>query len=92
MTRRGTTNTNARGGAPARRSRKQWLLDEFGDGEAAPCSFECGTAVTFDTLFVDRYPVPGVMGGTYRRGNIRPACGPCNSRHGGSLRRAVVTA
>ena len=40
----------------------------------------------FDTITVDRYPVPGIDGGSYRHGNIRPACGTCNSRHGNALR------
>lgn len=86
MTKRGTTNSNSRGGSEERRRRKWWLLGEFGDGVSAPCAFACGTIVTFETITVDRYPVPGCRGGGYRRGNIRPACGPCNSRHGGSLR------
>lgn len=37
-------------------------------------------------LTVDRI-VPGANGGTYRRSNIRPACGWCNSETGGSVRR-----
>lgn len=36
------------------------------------------------TVTVDRI-VPGCKGGTYRRNNIRPACGPCNSETGGHL-------
>lgn len=83
---RGTSNANSRGGADARRRRKVWLLVTFGDGEKAPCAFECGTVLTLETVTVDRFPVPGCRGGTYRRGNIRPACAPCNSRHGGGLR------
>lgn len=35
-------------------------------------------------LTIDRI-IPGCEGGTYRRNNIRPACGPCNSKTGGSL-------
>lgn len=35
-------------------------------------------------LTVDRI-IPGVHGGTYRRNNIRPACGGCNSETGGAL-------
>lgn len=35
-------------------------------------------------LTVDRI-VPGKQGGTYRRSNIRPACGHCNSETGGAL-------
>lgn len=84
--RRGTTNRNARGSAPARRARKLWLLGKFGDGETALCSFGCGTVLTFDTVTVDRHPIPGCQGGTYVRSNIRPACGHCNSSHGGTLR------
>jgi hypothetical protein len=83
---RGTTNRNARGGSPARRARRQWLVDTFGDGATVGCAFGCGAVLTVDTVTADRYPVPGCNGGTYRRGNIRPACGPCNSRHGGALR------
>ncbi len=85
-TRRGTTNQNSRGSAEQRRRRKLWLLATFGDGLAAPCAFGCGSLVTMETLTVDRFPLPGCRGGTYVRGNIRPACGPCNSAHGGSLR------
>jgi hypothetical protein len=40
------------------------------------------------TITVDRI-VPGRDGGTYRRNNIRPACGPCNSETGGALARRV---
>lgn len=84
-THRGTSNSNSRGGSKDRRIRKQWLLDNFGDGESAPCSFNCGTLVTFTTITVDRFPISGIEGGTYKRGNIRPACGPCNSSDGSSL-------
>jgi HNH endonuclease len=34
---------------------------------------------------VDRI-IPGCQGGTYRRENIRPACGRCNSVYGATLR------
>lgn len=91
MTHRGTSNSNSRGGSKDRRVRKQWLLDTFGDGESAPCSFGCGTLVDFTTITVDRFPIPGIEGGTYKRDNIRPACAPCNSADGavlGAARRA----
>lgn len=39
-----------------------------------------------EPLTVDRI-IPGCQGGTYRRTNIRPACGACNSETGGSVRR-----
>lgn len=44
-----------------------------------------GTQVlTAEPLTVDRI-IPGCQGGTYRRNNIRPACGGCNSETGGAL-------
>lgn len=36
-------------------------------------------------LTIDRI-IPGCQGGTYRRNNIRPACGSCNSETGGAVR------
>lgn len=85
---RGTSNRldPTRGNSQDRRDRKLWLLSEFGNGIQAPCSF-CGEILSFDDVTVDRWPVPGCEGGTYEEGNIRPACGPCNSKHGGALRR-----
>src|SRR5881628_2494984 len=50
--------------------------------------YRCGQLLTVDTVTVDRI-VPGCKGGTYRRGNIRPACGPCNSETGGALRSSA---
>jgi len=86
MRTRNATNRNARGGSDQRRRRKQWLLDEFGDGEKARCAIagpRCIGMVVFETLWVDRYPIKGADGGTYQRGNIRPSCGPCNMLDGG---------
>ena len=89
MTHRGTTNRNARGGASARRARKLWLLSPEagfgGDGVKVACAFECGTILDFDTVTADRHPVAGADGGTYKRSNIRTACGPCNFADGGRL-------
>lgn len=84
---RGTTNRNARGGSDERRKRKIWLLDTFGDGIKAPCSY-CQRMVDFDTISVDRYPIMGCDGGTHRRENIRPACRPCNASEGGKIGNA----
>jgi hypothetical protein len=81
---RGTTNGNVRGNSRERARRRQWLIDTFGDGRTAACCF-CGTAVDVNTVSPDRFPVLGVDGGTYRRGNIRPSCLPCNVRHGARL-------
>ena len=57
------------------------------DPEAKPACrcYRCGCLLTVDTVTVDRI-IPGCQGGTYRRDNIRPACGPCNSEAGGGLR------
>ncbi|AHZ95623.1 HNH endonuclease [Mycobacterium phage OkiRoe] len=85
--RRGTSNTNDRGSAAARRRRKQWLLDKFGDGTTCTCS-TCPTVLTFDTITVDRYPIAGVDGGRYVHGNIRPQCSLCASRQGADMSHA----
>ena len=54
-------------------------------GQSACRCYRCGCLLTVDTVTVDRI-VPGCQGGTYRRDNIRPACGPCNSETGGQTR------
>jgi hypothetical protein len=81
---RGTSNRNDRGSAATRRRRKWWLLETFGDGVKAPC-YRCEVMLDFVTLTVDRI-TPGCRGGRYVRGNIRPACGRCNSETGGAVR------
>jgi len=84
-------NGNQRGSAATRRARKRWLLDTFGDGVTVMChlevSDECEMDLTLETLTVDRI-VPGCEGGRYVRGNIQPACKPCNDLQGGRLRVA----
>lgn len=81
---RTSSNSNSRGSSKDRKARKLWLLREFGDGTTAQCSFAgCTQTVTFDTLTVDRYPIAGRDGGSYKRGNIRPACAHCNYADGG---------
>ncbi|GAA2681732.1 MULTISPECIES: HNH endonuclease [Actinosynnema] len=82
-THRGTTNRNRRGSAADRRARRAWLVAKYGDDGRVLC-FECRTVLTVDTLSVDRV-VPGVLGGTYHRSNIRPMCLRCNSCAGGVL-------
>lgn len=79
---RGTTSENMRGNTLDRRRRKLFLLTEFGDGTIAPCAF-CGTVLTFEKVTVDRFPVPGRLGGRYTRDNIRPACAGCNTEDQG---------
>lgn len=46
--------------------------------------YRCGDLLSVHTVTVDRI-IPGCKGGTYRRNNIRPACGGCNSETGGAL-------
>lgn len=95
---RGTTNRNERGSSYSRRTRKAWLIETYranqdagilgacnlGWGEPACRCYRCGELLTIDTVTVDRI-IPACLGGTYRRNNIRPACGPCNSETGGKL-------
>jgi hypothetical protein len=45
-----------------------------GDGEKVSCWLGCGRILTDETIEADRI----VPGGSYRRGNIAPACRPCN--------------
>lgn len=90
---RGTSNSNSRGSAADRRARKLWLLKTFGDGNQATCCFEgCTTLLNFDTITVDRYPIPGAMGGKYTRDNIRPACGPHNFADGAKVKKDIQAA
>ena len=48
------------------------------------CCWLCGVPMTIDDLTVDRV-IPGIEGGTYARGNIRPACLKDNTERGGRL-------
>lgn len=96
VTTRGTTNGNARGSSYTRRARRRYLIETFGwrlpDGTGLVCCYRCdvvllehedpdapGQSVTVDRI------IPGVLGGRYVRGNVRPACGGCNSETGGAL-------
>lgn len=56
----------------------------LGNGVPACRCYRCGDLLVEDTVTADRIK-PGVQGGTYRRENIRPACGDCNSETGGPL-------
>ncbi|WP_426566408.1 HNH endonuclease [Angustibacter sp. McL0619] len=57
---------------------------DLGEGEPACRCYRCGRLLTVSTVTADRR-VPGCQGGTYRRENLRPACGGCNSATGGQL-------
>ncbi len=61
-----------------------WEPVQLGLGVKACRCYRCGGLLTLETLTVDRI-IPGCKGGTYRRNNIRPACGDCNSETGGRL-------
>lgn len=99
---RGTSNGNVSGNAEDRRRRREWLVKTYradvdvvnlagvnvvplGQAHPACRCYRCGTLLTVDTVTADRI-IPGCRGGTYRRSNIRPACGPCNSQTGGAVR------
>jgi 5-methylcytosine-specific restriction endonuclease McrA len=93
--RRGTSNSNDRGSAANRRARREWLVATYrsdvvcGITDCSECEpscrcYRCGTLLTVETVTVDRI-IPGCLGGTYRRNNIRPACAHCNSATGGLL-------
>lgn len=53
-----------------------------------PCCrcYRCGKLLTIETVTVDRI-VPGHLGGTYRRSNIRPSCSDCANKQGGEIQR-----
>jgi hypothetical protein len=61
------------------------LHTDLGLGVPACRCYRCGQLLTTETVTVDRI-IPGCQGGTYRRDNIRPACGGCNSSTGGRTR------
>lgn len=84
---RQVSNGNVSGNSKARAARRRWLLSSHGDGTTASCAFGCGTMLVDDNtapnhIWVDRYPIPGRDGGTYRRDNIRPSCSNCQTREG----------
>lgn len=56
----------------------------LGEGTPACRCYRCGTLLTVETVTVDRI-IPGALGGTYARNNIRPACAPCNTHTGAKL-------
>lgn len=97
-TKRGTTNGNQRGSSADRRSRRAWLMLTYASDVPCYCRcYRCGVLLynpdnppeVFSVLWVEPLTVdriiPGCKGGTYRRTNIRPACGLCNSETGGAL-------
>lgn len=103
-THRGTSNTNERGGTPARKARRAWIMKTFASDVAGfvRC-YRCGcllynpdTLLLLLTTAITPSPRPltidrivaGANGGTYRRNNIRPACSPCNIQTGAYVHRS----
>ena len=84
----GRCNSNERGSAADRRARKAFLLVRDGDGVRAPCHV-CGTLVDYETMVVDRHPVPGYLGGRYTRDNIAVHCQLCSGRQGQAITLAL---
>ena len=74
--RRQEMKDDKRGSAADRRARKIWLCStpKFGgDGEGVRC-VHCGNWVPISAVEADRIE----PGGSYRRENIQPSCGPDN--------------
>jgi hypothetical protein len=90
LTTNGRSGGDDRGSAEDRRRRKRYLLDTYGDGQTCPCAF-CKAELTYDTVTVDRFPIPGRAGGRYTRDNIRPACSPCNKEDQGRAAMLALT-
>lgn len=75
------SNKNDVPSAATRRALNVWMLGTMGDGITVPCAF-CGKHLLYSEITRDRFPKPGRKGGRYVKGNIRPACGPCNYSDG----------
>ena len=71
---------NLVGNTKDRRSRREKLLKDFGDGETCPCIY-CGIVVTHGTLEQDKMYTTQ-EGGRYKYSNVVPSCGDCNKRRG----------
>lgn len=77
MSRRQQTGDDRRGNAANRAARKLWMLSapQFGgNGTTVPCVHGCGRLLTYKTVQADRI----IPGGSYRRTNVQPSCGPDN--------------
>lgn len=86
--RRSRSNRNDRGSSYTRRRRREWLVEEFGDGVHVACFLQrsrfCLLVLDVDNVSADRLRL-GVDGGSYRRGNIQPACENCQAHQGGVI-------
>lgn len=50
--------------------------------------WRCGELLTAEEVSPDRWPVAGVDGGRYVKGNTRPSCESCNTKVGSALGHA----
>jgi len=69
-----------KGNSVDRRRRREFLLNEFGDGHTCPCVY-CGRRLTDSTLTQDKI-YTSHEGGRYRHDNLVPACEGCNKARG----------
>ena len=79
-----------RGNNEDRARRRAWMWEKFAEWEGIP-GFRggrfaveyhwCHELLNFKDFEVDRWPIAGKDGGTYRRDNIVPACRQCNAAH-----------
>lgn len=85
---RGTSNSNQRGSSRDRARRKIFLMKTYASDIPRKCRcYRCGKPLTLKQITVDRI-IPGCLGGTYGRNNIRPACSWCNTKTGSDLGHA----
>lgn len=84
----GRAGGDFRGNSYDRRRRSQRLLEEFGNGVTAGCSY-CGKILDASTLTEDKI-ITGKLGGRYILPNLIPACQPCNAKRSDSPFSAVA--
>ncbi len=90
---RGKRNWGGRGTTKDRIRRREFMLNEFGClvelgfwplGHNLTMIFirchHCGGCLDPTEFEIDRWPICGKHGGTYRRDNIVPSCSVCNKR------------
>lgn len=76
-----TPGYDKRGSAQARRRRRVWLMSPaagFGGNLASVPCYHCKHLLGPADMEVDRFPICGHDGGSYRRDNIVPSCRYCN--------------
>lgn len=76
-----------RGSSYDRRRRRAWLVSKYRVSPAMVECFHCHQRMRANggKWEVDRYPIAGKDGGSYRRDNIVIACERCNRGHNTKL-------